>query len=601
MSTARKPETLYEAFSRAVALNPGRTALMHRGEDHAYRRISYREMSDSVNMAASAITRLGISKGDRVAIFSHNRPEWIIVDLAVLKIGAIVVPVYPTLSPAAVKHILTDSGTRLVFVEDAGLLSSIRDAETEIPCLETIAVFDTTGIDSDADVIGFDELINRRGEPLSEEPTEEPSTVLESDIATIVYTSGTTGVPKGALLSHGNVLSNALTSIKRFRITPNDVFLSFLPLCHMFEKTCGHYTMLFAGATVAYAKNLASIVDDVQAVRPTILIVVPRLVEKIFEAVEERLRKGSPIRGRLVTAAIRNLNRAANLRYTGARVPLLLKLKCALYDTMAASKFRKIAGGRVRLLACGSAALDRKLAKTLYVLGFNIVEGYGLTEASPVVATGLIEDIRLGTVGKPFDDVEVRIGDRREILVRGPNVMRGYYNRPEDTAEALDEDGWLHTGDQGRFDEDGNLIITGRIKEVIVTSYGKNVAPVPIEIEITKSRYIDQALVYGDKRKHIVALIVPDRVAVERYAREKNMTSADYGKILARAEIRDLIAVEIEKATVTCSSYEKVKVFTLLPEGFTITNQLLTPTMKLRRNNIAARYRNEIDSMYTEE
>ena len=261
-------------------------------------------------------------------------------------------------------------------------------------------------------------------------------------------------------------------------------------------------------------------------------------------------------------------------------------------------QFRKIAGGRLRLLVSGGAPLDRKLAKTLHVLGFNIVEGYGLTETAPIVCTGTLEDNCLGTVGKPLDGVEVKIGESEEIFVRGPNLMRGYFNMPEETAKAIDGDGWFHTGDQGKLDKRGNLVITGRLKELIVTSYGKKVAPVPIEAEIVKVPYIDQALLFGDNRNFITALIVPRREMIERYARDKGIAAADYAELLARREIRDLVASEIERATADLAPFEKVRAFALLAEGFTVANELLTPTLKLRRKKIAERYQDAIDALY---
>jgi long-chain acyl-CoA synthetase len=376
------------------------------------------------------------------------------------------------------------------------------------------------------------------------------------------------------------------------------VFLSFLPLCHMLERTCGCYTMLFAGATIAYAEGISTIVSDVQKIRPTIIIVVPRIVEKIYEAVERKVMEAPLIRRRLVLAAVRHLNERANRAYRGERVPLSLRVRCILCDRLVAARFRKIAGGRLRLLVSGGAPLDRKLAKTLHVLGFNIIEGYGLTETAPVVCTAVPDDNRLGTVGKPFDGVEVKIGESDEILVRGPNLMCGYFNMPEETMKAIDGDGWFHTGDRGRLDERGNLVITGRLKELIVTSYGKKVAPVPIEAEIAKSPYIDQVLLFGDNRKFVTALVVPERGAIERYAREKALAVSGYPELLARGEIREVIAAEIDRATADLAPFEKVRAFTLLTEGFTVANELLTPTLKLRRQKIVERYMNEIDALY---
>jgi long-chain acyl-CoA synthetase len=280
------------------------------------------------------------------------------------------------------------------------------------------------------------------------------------------------------------------------------------------------------------------------------------------------------------------------------RVPLGLKAKCSIFNTLIASKFRNIAGGRLRLIASGGAPLDQRIAKVLHVLGINIMEGYGLTETSPIVCCHTLEDRKLGTVGKPLDGVEVAIGEKDEILVKGPNVMKGYLNKPEETGGAMDKDGWFHTGDKGRFDADGNLLITGRIKELIVTSYGKKIAPAPIEARMTKSRYIAQAVLHGDKRKYLVALVVPCRESIQCYARDRAIFCDNYSILLEHNEIKKLIDREIEGATADLASYEKVRAFALLSEEFSVENDLLTPTLKLRKGKIMERYQDVINALY---
>jgi len=602
------PTTLYAAFHDAAARFPGKAALRFKGEDGQYQSISYRALGESVARVALSLACLGIAKGDRVAILAYHGIEWVMTDLASLKLGAVIVPLYHTLPPSAVKYILNDSACKLVFVEDEELFDVIDSVRSEVPSLERIVLFDWKGIGEEKGFVRFRDLVEggleMRGTDRAGGRLEGPGSAAElptmskDDPATIVYTSGTTGHPKGVILSHGNILFNAFSLMRRFDVGPDDEFLSFLPLCHMFERTCGYYTMLFAGATIAYAEGVSTIVRDVQEIRPTIIIVVPRIVEKIYEAVEQKVMEAPLLRRKLVLAAVRSMNERVNRAYREESVPLFLRLKCLFYNRLVASKFRKIAGGRLRLLVSGGAPLDRKLAKTLHVLGFNIIEGYGLTETAPVVCTCTLDDARLGTVGKPFDGVEVRIGGSDEILVKGPNLMCGYFNLTDETAKAIDADGWFHTGDRGRFDERGNLVITGRIKELIVTSYGKKVAPAPIEAEIAKSLYIDQVLLFGDNKKYITALVVPRREVIERHAREKAIAATDYAALLARDEIRELIADEIERETAELAPFEKVRAFTLLAEGFTVANELLTPTLKLRRSKIVERYRDSIEAMY---
>jgi long-chain acyl-CoA synthetase len=575
-----------------------RSAVLYKDGSGKYQPITYGELAGHVDRVAAALKSQGIKRGDRVAICAYHGPDWVIADLAILTIGGIVVPIYHTLSPALVAHILRDSQTRLVFVEDAKVFDAVQSIKQHVPDLGTVVVFDDTAMERRPTFLRFSAMKAGTAKPSCDAIEEE---VSPDATATIVYTSGTTGEPKGVVLSHSNIVTNALASVERFHVTPSDAYLSFLPLCHVLERTAGCYAMLFAGATLAYAGGVATILDDVQVIRPTILIAVPRIVEKIYEAVERGVMEGSPIRKRMVLDAVRTLNRRVNLEYKGLRVPLWLRLGSRFYDRFAASKLRAIAGGRLRFIISAGAPLDRKLAKTLWVLGFKILQGYGLTETSPAVSTTSLEDNRLGTVGKPYPGVEVRIGEDDEILVRGPNVMKGYHNRPEETAAAIDREGWFHTGDQGRFDERGNLVITGRIKELIVTSYGKNVAPVPIETELAHSPYVDQAMLCGDKRKHIAALIVPARAAVMRRAEEMGIKAGTYAGLLRQDGIRSLLAGEIERATSGCAPYEKVRAFVLLSEGFTVENDLLTPTLKLRRGRIEERYRAEIASIYSGE
>jgi long-chain acyl-CoA synthetase len=602
------PATLYAAFRETAARLPLKAALRYKGEDREYRSIGYRALEETVARVASSLARLGIAKGDRVAILATHGPEWVTADLACLKLGAVIVPLFHTLTPSAVKYILSDSSCKLAFVANKELFGVIDSVRSEVPFLERIVVFDSNGISEGRGVVRFRDLVEGalegRGVSVEEGKHEgrgspaEPPSMTKGDPATIVYTSGTTGRPKGVVLSHGNILFNAFSLIRRFDVGPDDEFLSFLPLCHMFERTCGYYTMLFAGATIAYAEGVSTIVSDVQKIRPTIIIVVPRIVEKIYEAVERKVMEAPLLRRTLVLAAVRNLNERVNRLYRAERVPLFLRLKCLFYGRLVAQKFRNIAGGRLRLLVSGGAPLDRKLAKTLHVLGFNIIEGYGLTETAPVVCTSTVDDVRLGTVGKPFDGVEVRIGESDEILVRGPSLMCGYFNLPDETARAIDADGWFHTGDRGRFDERANLVVTGRIKDLIVTSYGKKVAPAPIEADIAKSPYVDQVLLFGDNKKFITALLVLQREAIERYAREKTIEAGDYAALLAREETRELIADEIERATAELAPFEKVRAFALLAEGFTVANELLTPTLKLRRSKVVERYRDVIEALY---
>ncbi len=554
--------------------------------------ITYADLAGAIDVAAKRLAAFGLKKGDAVGIMSSNRPQWVVADLAVLALGGIVVPIYNTLHPDQVKYIINDSGMRMLFVGDAGLFAGIAGIRSECDGLEEVIFLDDWGIR-----FGRTDAASKSGWARGRDSWPE---MEATDVATIVYTSGTTGEPKGVILTHANIVSNARALIERHGISRGDSILSYLPLSHMLERTCGHYSFLFAGAAIAYAESRATIIRDLASVRPTVLIAVPRVLEKAYIAARARIEHGSRIKRCFVLRTIAVLNERANRLYRGESVPAWLRARSWVYDVLIASRFRKIAGGRVRLMVSGGAPLDRQIAKTLRVLGFGVVEGYGLTETSPVVTCGCTEDYRLGTVGKPLTGVEVRITDDGEILVRGPNVMKGYLNKPDETAMVLGGDGWLHTGDLGELDDDGNLVVTGRIKELIVTSYGKNIVPTPVEDRIMRSPYVSQAIILGDNRKAIVALIVPDREEVERYAGEHDVTWSSYESLLEHYAIRKLMSCEVERANEHSASYERVTKFALLSDQFSQENGLLTPTMKIRRKAVAETYRDRIELLYEE-
>ncbi len=588
-----KELSLYSIFQKVAQKYQHRPALKHK-QNNRYETITYGELLDSVDKTAAALQQMGVEKGSKVGIFSYNRPEWVIADLAVLKLGAVVVPIYHNQPSPYVKYVINDSEITHIFIENAAGLAVFNSLKNETPTIKKIILFDADKLDPAADIILFDEIIKNQTELFIN------SNITGEDLATIVYTSGTTGVPKGVMLTHANIATNALSSKDRMNINENDVFLSFLPLCHMFERTCGCYVMLFSGGTIAYVENITTIAEDARVIRPTVGIAVPRVLEKINEIAEQTVQAGSWLKKALVQSAVKNLNQYANLKYRKEKIPLLLSFKCFFFNKLISAKFQKIAGGRLRMVITGGAPLNRNLAKILYIFGFNIIEGYGLTETSPVISCNAPGDNRLGTVGKPIDNVHVKIGENDEILVKGPNIMKGYYRKHEETAKIIDQDGWLHTGDQGKFDEYGNLVITGRIKEIIVTSYGKNIAPAPIEASLTKGQYITQTMIHGDNKKYLIALIVPDRDAISKYASENKIPYDDYQQLLESASIMKLIADIIEEVNKQLAPHEMIKKFVLVSEEFTIDNQLLTPTLKPRRPVIAQKYNTLIEKLYTE-
>jgi long-chain acyl-CoA synthetase len=588
-------ETIYSKFVESVAKNKDRIAMKYRKEGQ-YVPITYAELEKRVDAVAASMRKLGIGKGDTVVIASYNRPEWAIADLATLKLGAVVVPVYHMpghLLPAAYfRYILNDAKVKLIFVQDKQTYSIAAQIKPEVPSLQHIVLIEHTGAD-DLECLKFADL--EKTEPPA---AEKPADISEDDTATIVYTSGTTGEPKGVVLTHKNIVANSASAVKRCRFTPDDVVISYLPLGHMFERTCGQYSVLFEGGWIGYAEDLLTVARDAEEIRPTVVLAVPRVIEKAYSIAVERVEGSSPFKKGLVLSAVKNLNEYANRKYKNMSIPLWLRFKRKLFDILVASKFRSLGGGRIRLIVCGAAPLNRQLAKILYIMGYNIVEGYGLTEASPVVAACSVEDNVLGTVGRPLDRVEVKIGENSEILVKGPNVMKGYLNKPKETAEAIDKDGWLHTGDQGKFDERGNLMITGRIKEIIVTASGKNVTPTVVEGKLSGSRFVEQVMVYGDNRKYLVALVVPFRDAVEQYAKANDIHYDTYAQLLEKEETKNIMKSEVSEAMTDLASYEQVKAFALIAETFSVANDLLTPSLKIRRKKVAERYEGLIEDMY---
>ena len=581
--------SIYDAFTETARRYPQRTAVQHK-VNGKYVRITFSRLVELVNTVASNLHNLGIEPGDVIGLFASNRPEWMLADLAAMKLGAIVVPVYPTTPPAALKYLIRDSQMRLIVVENSSMLSVVESIMSDETALRAVILIENGP--SNAGVVPFSEMMVPRPNlrPLS-------AVVCQEDVATIVYTSGTTGEPKGVVLTHGNILTNVRAVVERFGVTCNDSTLSYLPLCHMFERTCGYYALLLSGGSVAYAQNLSTVLDDVRQIKPTVMIAVPRVLEKAYETVLARVQNGSVIMRQLVKAAIAALNVRTDIQFRNRPVPLGLRLRSALFDRLIAARFRAVCGRQLRIIACGGAPFDRKLAKLYHVLGFHVIEGYGLTEASPVVSCNSASENRLGTVGKPLPGVEVIIGAGDEILVRGPNIMQGYLNKPEETARAVDSLGWLHTGDQGKIDAHGHLMITGRLKDLIVTSCGKKVAVSAIESLLQRSPYISQAAVFGDNRKYLTALFVPCRTALESLATNISR-QLDYAELLHHPDIRRVINDEVERLSSDLPPHEHIRAFALVAKEFNTEDELMTPTLKLRRQAIESHYRELVDNLY---
>ncbi|HXY20120.1 MAG TPA: long-chain fatty acid--CoA ligase, partial [Gemmatimonadales bacterium] len=475
-----------------------------------WRSLTHREVAQRVLRAGLALRRLGIHRGDRVAILSENRPGWLVADFACLAVGASDVPIYPTLPARQLDYILKDSGSATIFVSTAPQLAKVLEIRGELPALKHVIAMDPDA--KGPGVIGLAELYAMGAE--IESPAEaarfraEALTARPDDVATIIYTSGTTGDPKGVMLTHDNIWSNVMSVLESFYVGPDDSTLSFLPLSHIFERMAGHYLMFHAGATIHYAESVDTVPANLMEVRPTIVTSVPRLYEKMYARVLENALAGGPIKRRIFFWAREIGERWADHVLAGERPPTLLGQQYALAQRLVFSKLKARTGGRIRFFVSGGAPLPPDIGKFFFAAGLPILEGYGLTETSPVICVNLMEHPRISTVGPPIHGVEVKIAPDGEILTRGRHVMQGYFNKPEATREALDAEGWFHTGDIGELDAAGCLRITDRKKDLIVTAGGKNVAPQPIEQMVKHNKYVGNAVMLGDRRKFCIMLVV---------------------------------------------------------------------------------------------
>jgi long-chain acyl-CoA synthetase len=588
---------LCTVFAQVAQRQPDHTALVRILKGQTYP-LTYGDYLQRVIHLSSGLEATGVSSGDRVLLLSENRPEWAIADYALLSLGAIVVPVYPSLPANQIEYLARDSGARVIIVSDEKQYRKAVEVSQAVPQLETIVCMDPPD-EFASNAISFTDIERRGAEDTDAERRfhERIAQIPPDHVATFIYTSGTTGEPKGAMLTHHNLQSNVDACLQVIHAGPDDVFLSFLPLSHVFERMAGHFTAVACGATVYYCETLFTIARDMQIARPTVMLAVPRLFESIRDRILENVTKQPPLRRRIFHWAFRNASKAAQAVRGERRWTPWLRFKHRLADKLVLHKVRDLTGGRLRFFISGGAALGRQNAEFFHAFGILILEGYGLTETSPVVSVNRPEYYRFGTVGRPIPGVEVRIAEDGEILVRGPNVMLGYYNKPAETAEVIDPDGWFHTGDLGSIDADGFLRITGRKKDIIVLANGKNVAPVPIEEQLKSSPYISEAVLFGDEQDVITALIVPNFEQTREWAKMQGLLVQSDAELVALPEVKQLMKQEIDRLTTHLAEFEKVRRFTLLDHPFSIETGELTPTLKVRRHFIKQRYAKELEAM----
>jgi long-chain acyl-CoA synthetase len=587
--------TIAQAFEH-LARKYGSRAFLKDKYDKTWHDHSWSEIADAAGRLRAGLRQLGIKPGDRVGILSDNSPQWVIVDQAVLGLGGVVVPLYTTSGAEETRHVISDSGVKVVAANGPELVSKLRALAGSLPEMKTIVAMHR-GSASEPAQNGGPAVIT-----MASAGDMNPAEIVEGsreDIATFIYTSGTTGPSKGVMLTHGNILANCFDSQKALTLNENDMTLSFLPVAHSFERTAGYYTVMIAGGMIAYAEGLASIASNLLEIQPTIVLTVPRLLEVVYSRVMKTVESGPPLRQRLFRAAMATGKRATEYRHRGEPLPPHLALAMTIFRSLVFKKIRGLFGGKLRSLISGGAPLPKEIFRFFAAAEVPIVEGYGLTEASPVVSVNPVAGkIKIGTVGLPLEHVEARTAADGELLLRGPSIMKGYFNREEETRAAIDADGWLHTGDVASIDSEGYIAITDRKKEIIVLSGGKNVSPAYLETRLAADPHIAQACVIGDSRKHLAALLVPNLENLADYVARNGLKEKPANEVVQSAVLRQLFQSKLREFNKQLSDVEAISAFTLVANPFSQENGELTPTMKLRRKVIQEHYRDAIEAMY---
>ncbi len=589
--------TLISMFEQSVEQHGNKPALAHKPKGGTYQDISYTQFGESVDIFSKGLSILGVQKGDRVAILSENRPEWAISDFGILKAGAINVPMFSTLTAAQVGYILNDSGANIICVSTEKQLEKVVTIHEDVPSLEQIIIYDQLEDEAPEGVYEFADVCSQG----METDVTLDDVTDEDEIATIIYTSGTTGNPKGVMLTHTNFLSNYTAAKSLVDVSDTDVLLSFLPLSHVFERLGGHYVPIFSGAKIAYAESTFTVAQNMQEVSPTVMLSVPRLYETMHDRVLRAVEAGSSLKQKIFHWGVSVGSKVSSKIQQGNKPSAILNLKQSIADKLVFAKLKTATGGQLRFFISGGAALPQSIAEFFHAAGILILEGYGLTETSPVISLNYPEKWKFGTVGVPVPGIEVQIAEDGEILTRGPHVMKGYFNNETATAEVIGADGWFHTGDIGIIDEDGFIKITDRKKNIIVLSNGKNVAPQPIESQLVQSPYIDQIMLIGNERKNIAALIVPNFDALKSWASENDVDNSDIPELLKTRDVQQLIQKQIRDRLTDFADFEQVRRFALLEKEFSQEEDEMTPTLKLKRNVIKEKYGNVIEGMYPDE
>jgi long-chain acyl-CoA synthetase len=590
--------TLVDVFTNAVAEFARPDAFLEKRGDK-WVPISTEEFAREVAVVGEALVEFGMKPGDRVAIMSENRYQWAVVDFATLTRGGVVVPVYPTLPANQMATILSDSGASFLFTSTPEQTAKAFEIGRQLQHVRVVVPFEPVDVPS-RQVMSYTEFVDagaRVFDARGISPVEACVACDEEDLATLIYTSGTTGTPKGVMLTHRNLVTNTAGVLERFSFTPEDSYLSFLPISHVFERTCGHYAMIRAGVSIAYASSIESVAEDAQTIHPTIMIGVPRFFEKFHARIVAALEAAPPSRRRVFNWAVRVGRKVVDAEIAGEAPTRGIKYRLA--SSLVYSKLNDRMGGRLRAMVSGSAPLRRDLILFFHSVGIPIFEGYGLTETSPVITVNYRGSWRPGAVGQTISDVDVRVAEDGEIEVRGPNVTRGYFRNPQATEKLFTDDGWLCTGDIGEVDEDGYVFITDRKKDLIKTAGGKFVAPQPMENRLRQNRYIADAMIIGDTRKFCSAVIIPDFEGLAEWMKENGIEGGgDRDDLCRRAEVQHLFQEAVDAANDGLARHETIKKFLLMSRELTIADGSLTPSLKMKRRVIEERLETEIDKLY---
>lgn len=590
--------TLSELLLNSLKSYPKADYMLVKNEER-YTPISTEEFGRKIRHFSLGLRDLGMAKGDKLIILSENRPEWTMTDFACLCQGGITVPVYTTLVPEQVKYIINDSDARFVVFSNTELWSKIAVVRAELPLVKHFITFADKAPEG---CLTMGQVIERGARIDRDEPVlfEKIAFSLKpEDEASIIYTSGTTGVPKGVILTHGNFVSNVTTAADLLEFTAKDTVLSFLPLSHVLERMVT-FAYIFKGCTIAHAESLDTVARNLLEVRPHIMVGVPRVFEKMYAKIMDNVLVSSGLKRKIFYWAMNAGKTWSQRKIAKQRIGRWMRLKRKLAHKLVYAKIIEKTGGRVRFFVSGGAPLSKDIAEFLYAAGLVIMEGYGLTETSPAIAINTFENLRFGTVGKPMPGIEVKIAPDGEILTRGPNVMKGYYKKPAETAEVFEGD-WFKTGDIGVLDEDGFLAITDRKKDLIVTAGGKNIAPQPIENILKINPYITNAVVIGDRRRFISSLVVPNFEKLEEYANFNKIAFSGRAELVKNEQIVTFLKAEIDRATPYLASYEKIKKIVVLDRDFEIEKDEMTPSQKIKRHVVEQKYKDIIDALYKEE